>query len=129
MASPTTRTNEYFRNLGYTVDIAEHHNTFAGKKKDLFGFIDIVAIGHGETIGIQATSTGNVNARVKKILYGDLGKDKEPDPTIPERAQEWLRSGNTICVMGWKRYKKRVDNKLWRPTIRWLTLEDFECET
>jgi hypothetical protein len=126
MSSPTVRTNKYYRDLGYTVDIAEHHNTFAGKKKDLFGFIDIVAIGHGETIGIQATSTGNVNARYRKITEGFLGKDKEPDLTIPERALVWLESGNSIVVIGWKKYKKRVDNKLWRPTIRQVTIEDVK---
>lgn len=121
MSSPTSRTLAYFRDLGYTADIAEYHNTFSNKKKDLFGFIDIVAIGDGETIGIQATSTGNVNARIKKITQGS-----EDDLGIPKRALEWLNSGNLICVIGWKRYKKPVNRKLWRPTIKWLTKEDFK---
>lgn len=94
------------------MDIAERHNHFSGKKNDLFGFIDLVAIGHGETIGVQATSTGNVNARVNKILALDSPK-------------EWLKSGNTILIIGWKKYKKRVDNKLWRPTVKWVVMEDF----
>lgn len=40
----------------------------ARKKKDLFGCIDLLAVGNGETVAIQTTSASNVAARKKKIL-------------------------------------------------------------
>ena len=112
--SPTARTLDYLRDLGYTVGVVERHNAFSGKKNDLFGFIDLIAIRDGETIGVQATSTGNINARFKKIL-------EEP------RSSEWLRAGNKIMVIGFKKYAKAIDRKLWRPTVKWVTEEDYRA--
>jgi hypothetical protein len=37
------------------------------RRRDLFGVLDIVAIGRGETIGVQCTSRGCLSSRVKKV--------------------------------------------------------------
>tara|TARA_Y100000004_G_C8704547_1_gene323167 strand:- start:128 stop:550 length:423 start_codon:yes stop_codon:yes gene_type:complete len=70
--------------------------------KDLFGFIDFVAV-RPEVVGvlaIQVTTFENRLARVKKIL----------NETNVE-ALNWLRSGNQIEVWGWKRPSTK--NRMW----------------
>lgn len=47
--------------------IVEHWNGFVGKRYDLFGFIDLLALRGSETLAVQTTSYSNVSARVKKI--------------------------------------------------------------
>lgn len=111
--TPTKRTLDLYRDQGFVVGVVETHNHFSGKKNDLYGFIDIVAIREGETLGIQATSTGNLKARVHKILA-------EP------RAKVWLAAGNKIVAIGWRKYAKPIDRKHWRPTIIEITGKDFE---
>ena len=51
-----------------------------------------MAIGHGETIGVQTTSRGNVAARVKKI------EETEYYP-------ELIKSGWKVHVHGWGKLK------------------------
>jgi hypothetical protein len=65
--SPTQRSLKHMREQGYTCDVAEYWQAFARKRKDLFSIVDIVCLGNGVTVGVQATSLSNVSARVKKI--------------------------------------------------------------
>ena len=70
MKTVDQRTLAYFEGQGYVIDKAERQ---LGKiKRDLFGFIDFVAV-HPDrdiTVGVQATgdSGGNFAARKRKIL-------------------------------------------------------------
>ena len=48
-------------------EVVERWNPHARIRQDLFGVIDIVALGDGVTLGVQATSAGNVSSRVRKI--------------------------------------------------------------
>ena len=114
-----------------------------GKRKDLFGFVDVVAIGewappelgseatacgrqkgqllakmireaHGQRfIAIQATSGSNGAARVKKIQN-----------ECSEALAAWLAAGGVVEVWAWKKYAKPVDRKFWRPRIVRVTLEE-----
>lgn len=92
MLTPTQKSLEFYRKQLYTCQVVEHFNSFARKRIDLFGFIDIVAIKEGETgvLGIQTTSKNNMNARILKIK-------REPI------AKVWLLAGNKILVDGWER--------------------------
>jgi hypothetical protein len=75
-----------------------------GIRKDLFGFVDVVAIGEGAIIAIQATSGANGSARVHKIVN-----------ECHDAALEWLLAGGRIEVWAWKKYaKKGPDNKFWQ---------------
>jgi len=67
MSSPTQRSLEHLRELGYVAEVVERWIPQARIRRDLFGVIDIVAVRAGETVGIQATSASNVSARVRKI--------------------------------------------------------------
>jgi hypothetical protein len=114
MASPTSRTLEYYRSLGMTIEVTEKWNQFSRQRNDMFGFADLCAFDHQNVYLIQATSTGNMRAREAKILG-------------VEAARLWVQSPNRkIVVIGWKKYAKPVDRKLWRPTIREMTVDDWK---
>lgn len=86
--SLTLRTTKHLREQGYLVATVEHYNSFTRRKHDLFGCIDLLAIGNGETLAIQVTSRSNMSARIKKI---------EDNLALPEM----LRSKWRILVYGW----------------------------
>jgi hypothetical protein len=67
-ASPTQRTLAHLRKLGYTADVTERWIPGANVRRDLFGFIDILAINDTEVLGVQATSGDHVAERVLKIV-------------------------------------------------------------
>jgi hypothetical protein len=88
--SLTLRTTKHLREQGYLVATVEHYNSFTRRKHDLFGCIDLLAIGNGETLAIQVTSRSNMSARIKKI---------QDNLALPEM----LRSKWRILVHGWDR--------------------------
>jgi hypothetical protein len=97
--SPTQKTLTLFRDEGFQIEVVERWVPGANIRKDLFGFVDLVAIRDGVTYGIQATSTSNMSARQKKIADSDLLR--------PILEAEW-----TILVVGWSKINNR-----WRPRI------------
>ena len=72
------------------------------KRVDLFSVIDIVAIRAdvNGVCGIQATSTSNLPARVKKSLA-------EPALLV------WLQAGNHFSCWGWAKRGKKDERKTW----------------
>ena len=94
MASPTQRTLEKLRKDGEVCQVVEKWNAFARIRVDLFGCIDIVSVVPGRVgvLGIQATSRGNVNARIQKSLA-------EP------KLLTWLQAKNEFEVWGWGKLK------------------------
>ena len=94
--SQNARTISLMESRGYKCDLVESYNHFSRRKKDLFNIFDILAIGNGETVGIQITSKSNMSSRIKKISESEF---------LPEL----VRSGWKILVLGW--YKK--ENGRW----------------
>ena len=81
---------------GYRVEKVERWNAFTKRKHDLYGFIDYLAVGNGETVGVQATSyngNGNFAARLRKT--------KEA-----EALEDLLKAGWIIKVAGFKKGTK-----------------------
>ena len=115
MSSPTARTLAYVRKRGGFAEVQETWDHFRKRRRDMLGFIDILALCPPYTIGIQATSGDNVSARVKKIVHERTSQ-----------AEYWLRCGNYIEVWGWKKYAQAIDGKWWRPRIVPVTLEDLQ---
>ena len=113
--SPTQRSLALLKKDGYSAQVVERFNPYAHVRVDLFGFIDIVAVGNGSTIGIQTTSAVNMSARVKKILL------------IPE-SKIWLECGNKIVVHGWAKKGAKDKRKLWCVNTKEVTLSDFEVQ-
>lgn len=79
--------------LGYKVAIVERWNQWSRTRQDLFGFVDLLCIGNGETVAIQTTSGSNVSARVKKI--------SEHENVGAVRSAGWR-----IIVQGWRKNSK-----------------------
>ena len=101
MASLNQRTVALLGGQGYKCDLVESYNFFTKRKKDLFGIFDILAVGNGETIGVQITSKANMSARIKKIQES-------------EYIVELIRSGWRVVVIGWfKNPNNRYDYKLF----------------
>lgn len=74
MSSPTQRSLAVMRERGYVADVVEKWIPQARKRKDLFGFIDVLCVHKersGDVVGVQATSGSNVAARVDKIINHD----------------------------------------------------------
>jgi len=69
--SPTQRTLEHMRELGYLCQVVEKWNPHAMIRQDLFGFIDVLCIKEGNIIGVQACSGGDVSTRIAKIVEHD----------------------------------------------------------
>ena len=92
--SPTQLSLAKLREEGYIVDVVERWIPGANIRKDLYGFIDILALKGNETLAIQTTTATNLNARVKKI------SDHENVGAVRE-------AGWTIHVHGWHQDDKR----------------------
>jgi hypothetical protein len=73
--SPTQRSLKHLREQGYRAEVVEKWIPGANIRKDLWGFVDIVALRDGETLGVQSTSGSNVAARVKKIAESEAVGD------------------------------------------------------
>ena len=91
--SPTQLSLKHLRKTCQAVQVVEVWNSFIRQRKDLFGFIDILALNGPDTIAVQSTSWGNVSARAKKIA------DSEHLAAV--RAAGW-----TILIHGWKKNAK-----------------------
>ncbi len=102
--TPTARTLVWLRGKGIEAAVVERWIPQTRRRLDLFGFIDLIAIDGGTTWGVQATSTGNVQSRITKII-------EHPNTPL------WLAGPRRILVIGWRSYKRRVDRASWRPTI------------
>jgi hypothetical protein len=93
--SPTQLSLKKLRADGYTtVQVTEHTVPRSFIKRDLFGFVDILAIKGGEVVAVQATSAPNVAARVKKI------GDSEHIGNV--REANWR-----VVVWGWRKKNGR----------------------
>jgi len=82
------------RKAGYTCQVVEKWNPFVKIRQDLFGFIDILCIKEGETVGVQSTTKDNALARVKKIELN------ETYPIVK-------KAGWRVLVHGWFKEKNR----------------------
>lgn len=92
-SSPTQRSKALLESQGYKVEVVERYNSFVKRRFDLFGFIDLLAIKPGETVGVQTTSYSNLSARVRKIA------DHENVDAVRE-------AGWKILVHGWRKNAK-----------------------
>lgn len=66
-ASPTQLSLDRLRKDGYIADKVEQRVPHTNTTRDLFGFVDIVAVRGAETLAVQATSRSNMASRVRKI--------------------------------------------------------------
>ena len=97
--SPTQLTLRKWRKAGYIAAVVEKWNPHARIRQDLFGCIDVIAVGNGETVGIQSTSDRNLAARVRKI------------EDLPETVARLREGGWRVVVEGWKKKSNRWQSR------------------
>lgn len=97
--TPTQLTLRYLRENGWLAEVVERWVPGANIRKDLFGFVDIVALRDGETLAVQATSYSNISARVNKIA--------DSDAVSQVRKANWQ-----IWVVGWRKVNNRWTEKI-----------------
>jgi hypothetical protein len=101
--SPTQRSLKHLRATGALAEVVERRLPKVFITKDLFGFIDIVALVGAGTVGVQTTSGDNVAARL----------DKMRSPEIAPNVRRWLEAGNAVVIHGWRKAGPRGKRKLW----------------
>jgi hypothetical protein len=126
------RSMNYLRKLGYTVDKAEHYVSrpqgagqaakFAGGyRKDLFGFMDLIAYGENDVFAVQTTSRQQMMAHLRKY---------RSDPTLADRIRLWISSpGRSFYIHGWEcnevPTKAGGTKAMWNLTERMITAGDL----
>ena len=110
--TPTQRTLKAVRAQGRIVDVCERwirnpKHPAGGFRKDLFGFIDLIAVDDTGIIGIQSCGQ-DFKAHIDKITGEECH----------ENAVRWLRAARLEC-WGWRRLKKKRGGKamMWKPRI------------
>ena len=110
MTSPTQRTLLYLRRRGCLAAVVERFNAYVtrpdggkGVRMDLFGFLDVIAVEPNRrgVTGYQVCRSDDIAAHEAKI------RDEKRWP----KAQQWLRAGNRIYVVGWA--KRGQHSKKW----------------
>ena len=92
--SPTQLSLSKLRGDGWTAEVVERYNFFSKKRHDLYGFIDILAVGPEGTLAVQTTSYSNVSSRVRKISeHENVGAVRD--------------AGWRIVVHGWRKKNNR----------------------
>jgi hypothetical protein len=92
--TPTARSLAHLRKQGCLAEVVEKRLPKVFITKDLFGFIDILAIQGGLTIAVQTTSGPHVADRIAKIRAS-------------EHLRTVLNAGWRIVVHGWRKSKGR----------------------
>ena len=101
--TPTQRSLKHLRAAGYTAEVVEKWVPGANIRRDLLGFIDVLAIRETEVVGVQATSGSNVASRIAKIAeHANVGAVR--------------KAGIRILVHGWR----KAANGRW-------TLREVDC--
>ena len=113
-AKPRQWSMEQMRKDGYITGITEFFNSHTKRRKDLFGFIDFIAVGSGRCVGVQCCARSSIGSHRRKILE-ECG----------EAAFEWLRSGNEIQIHGWDRIDEPLKTKEGHRVRRRLKVESI----
>ena len=94
--TPAARTLTYLRRLGFVVDVCERWLPRVNRRRDLFGFADVLAVHARDRLFllVQSTTAGHVAHRLQKAK----GR--------PELLA-WLKAGGGFEVHGWDKREGR----------------------
>ena len=111
--SRLSRAMAYYREQGYRVAKVETWNIYDQKNHDLFGILDLIAIGKKEIIGIQVCGGGDFASHHRKIMDADVSR-------------EWVTAGRLVLI-GFRKVKQKRGGKrmIWAPRIREYREDDF----
>ncbi|HUX54284.1 MAG TPA: hypothetical protein VMV56_07715 [Williamwhitmania sp.] len=115
--SNTQRTLKLIRARGWKADIVERWLNIpghpgGGKRKDLFGIIDIIAMTGSGIVGVQSCGS-SFSEHDKKILQ-----------TI--ESEDWISNGATLMLIGWRKILKNRKGKMkyWTPRTMLYAVEN-----
>lgn len=81
-----------------------------GWRKDLYGFVDVLAMTGQAVVAIQATVHNSIANRFRKMT-----KNTEEDDYF-DRLRKCLKSGAVVEIWGWKKHAKAMERRFWHPT-------------
>ena len=111
MSSPTAKSLELLRELGYTAKVVEHWNPYAKIRQDLFG-VDILALKPGEPVlVVQATTGSNHAARRTKLDGAGF-------------TALWEGAGAQLEVWSWTKQGPKGQRKTWTVRREVLSVRD-----
>ena len=117
--SNTSRTLKYFKDQGIDCDIVERwipipNHPGGGKRRDLFGIIDLVALEDSGVIGVQSCGS-SFSEHDKKIMESPM-------------SLKWLECNNRLMLIGWRKVKLKRGGKAmrWQPRTKEYKIEDFK---
>jgi len=118
MSSPTARSLKYLRQKGYHATVVEYYNFFSKKRKDLFGFGDILAFRAQEngSLAIQCTTMSNASERRRKITE---------DVKVNVALRAWLKANNRFAFFFWRKLGAKGKRKLWEVYEENVALHDL----
>jgi len=116
MSKHTQRTLKGLQDKGYLTDICERwilnpRHPAGGVRRDLFWFLDIIAIRDNDILGVQSCGTAFSQHRHK--ILGECRS----------AAWAWLKAGGKIELWGWRKLKVKRGGKAvrWTPRIEEIT--------
>jgi len=113
--SPTSRSLAWLRANGFTAQKVEYWNSYARRRIDLFGVIDIVAVNEqGVIMGVQATDGTSVAKHITKCK-------------AEKRLRNWLMGSGVFEVHGWAKQGARGERKTW--TLRRVPIRVNDLDT
>lgn len=118
--TPTQRTLRRLREEGYKASVVERWLRYAGqfgKRQDLFGIIDVIAITPDITIGIQCC--GGSFAEHYRKLTEEKNQESYDWIVCPYRCLE---------IWSWRKLLKERGGKakIWQPRIHRISLEELD---
>lgn len=94
--TPTARSLRLLRSEGYMVEVTERWIPHVNRRRDLFGFADVLAVHPRDKVFllVQVTTVGHVADRLKKAK------------AVPA-LRTWLAAGGRFEVWGWAKRASR----------------------
>lgn len=120
------KSREELKRQGYDTDITEMpFNPYTKRRKDLWGFCDILAMlddGTSTLVAVQGCGE-DVGAHISKLLKGYVDKNGKEWPANPHLPL-WLKKGHRFFVWSWCLRGARGKRKLYRLREIEFTLEN-----
>ncbi len=91
---------QLMRDAGYLTGATEVWCSHTRRRRDLFGFIDFVAIGKGRCVGVQCCARSGLASHRRKMT-----------DECSDAVTEWLASGCEIELHGWDRHEVPLKSK------------------
>jgi hypothetical protein len=134
VVSHTERTKNWCDKQGWISTVCEMKDlyfdgkqSFEGKKHDLFGLFDRLAIdmASGKLVGIQVVSTSlkkpkgaSRNDHLRKMCSNDI--ESKTKHRFIENLRAWVNTGNRAIVLDWEQ-RPKVGNQEWFPVVFEIT--------